>query len=96
MNFFGKSGNNISIDYSGLEKDSNIISINPYVKNGDNINNKTRNFKKAIMITLASNNLEAMFKSIDFINANLRLVDENGNDLIYEKAQTRTIKNFID
>lgn len=86
LNLFGVDGQIKRIQDEVISECPNVIAYSPYIKEGDLIHNATSVLKKLAMITLASDNIEELVRSIDLIESDYDIISESGNSMIYEKC----------
>jgi len=70
-----------------------MIIGNIYIKEGDSIHNETNVFKKIAMYTILSND-NMLEDIIRYINSNLHIIDNKGQELIYERVDEKSL-NFL-
>ena len=94
LNYFGVDGIVKKIQTpSNSSNESQKVIENIYIKEGDSIHNETNVFKKIAMYTILSNDnmLEDIIK---YINSNLHIIDNKGQELIYERVDEKSL-NFL-
>ncbi len=92
LNYFGVNGHIEKINKpENLITDSYKVIADYYVKIGDCIDNKTNVFKKAAMYTIFSDNDIVLEDTIRYINSNVKILDGNGIDLIYERVNEKAL-----
>ena len=66
-----------------------------YVKEGDYINNTTKNLKKIAMLTIASPNISELLYIVQQLNINFDILSEDGHSLIYERCSVNDFDTFV-
>lgn len=92
LNYFGINGIVKNIEkpqISGIDEAEIIEDF--YIKEGDCIENKTSVFKKIAMYTILSDDCLVIKDAINHINSNIRIQNNDGVDLIYEKVDENSL-----
>lgn len=94
LNYFGIDGIVKKIQTpSNSSNESQKVIGNIYIKEGDSIHNETNVFKKIAMYTILSND-NMLEDIIRYINSNLHIIDNKGQELIYERVDEKSL-NFL-
>jgi len=94
LNYFGIDGIVKKIQTpSNSSNESQKVIDNIYIKEGDSIHNETNVFKKIAMYTILSND-NMLEDIIRYINSNLHIIDNKGQELIYERVDEKSL-NFL-
>ena len=91
LNYFGIDGIVKKIQPpDNPNNESQKVIANFYIKEGDSIHNETNVFKKIAMYTILSND-NKLEDIIRYINSNLHIIDNKGQDLIYERIDEKSL-----
>lgn len=92
LNYFGINGIVKSILRPPKNSIDEIEVIEDfYIKEGDCIDNNTNVFKKIAMYTILSDDSIKLKEAIKYINTNLQILNDDGEDLIYEKVDEKSL-----
>ncbi len=86
-----KAGTIKKLDYSGLNKCTNINDISIWRKAGDVIKDTGTNAHKSGMIKFSAKNLEEVEKTIKFIQKNIIAEDESSNSMFMKLFDTKRL-----
>ena len=95
LNYFGVNGCVTSIKDDIINEYKEVIAYNLYVKEGDYINNTTKNLKKIAMLTIASPNISELLYIVQQLNINFDILSEDGHSLIYERCSVNDFDTFV-
>lgn len=91
LNYFVKSGQADRLFLPIVNDISTAVASNIYIRENDVVSNDTLVYKKAVMYTLISDNVNEIYSDIEKINSQITIYDNEKGDLIYEKLNPQQL-----
>lgn len=97
LNFFVTDGVISSIKgVDKIKEHPSVKSLIQYVKVGDKIHSASQILPKAVMVTLFDSDKNRLKEAVEYINANLDIIDDKGLSMIYERLSVNELKYYTD
>ena len=85
LNYFGKDGiADWVVDKECLARPE-LVASNYYIRKGEEVYNKTKVFRKLLMLTLCSESLDSLIDAVEYVNSKVEILDSEQRDLVYER-----------
>lgn len=85
LNYFGKDGiADWVVDKACLARPE-LVASNYYIRKGEEVYNKTKVFRKLLMLTLCSESLDSLIDAVEYVNSKVEILDSEQRDLVYER-----------
>lgn len=84
LNYFGLDGIAKDVVSKTEIQSEELVSANYYIRPGEGNYNETKVFHKILMLTFCSSDLRRLLKTVNTINRQVYIMDNDGNDMIYE------------